>query len=407
MTTKAALFYVALLLLLPGGTIRAATWQDRLLSLSGNAAIIVEDIHGHRLLSHQSDQPFIPASTIKLATAICALKVMPNNFHYPTGVYLDRSKNLYLKGYGDPSLTSDELAQLAKEILLHRISSVNDIILDSTFFSSNLHIDGRSKTKNPYDAANGALLANYNTIKVRKLKNGRLESAEPQTPLTEITPLLVGKLGPGVQRINLSAYPKLAVLYVGYLLKEFLKQNGIAVRGDIRSGNIPADMTPIFTHLSAKNLRDNIREMLKYSNNFIANQLFLTTGAYVYGTPATVEKGRNVLTNCLRRNFGWKKFHIEEGSGLSRRTKVTANEMLRLLRAFERDSQLLPLERKLYRAKTGTLHGVSNMVGYLSIPDNGSYRFVILVNDPKATYHTKFRLAQVIYDGLRNKHSQN
>ena len=283
---------------------------------------------------------------------------------------------------------------------------MNDIILDNSYFDSAIVIDGMEQSANPYDALNGALLANFNTINIRKLKNGRIVSAEPQTPLTKIAESLAKKLRPGAHRINLGNNPEKAKRYVGELLAEFLKKKGVYISGVVRPARTPSSAELIYRHESSKDLEEILGGMLDFSTNFTANQLFLALGAQQVGPPATVEKGIEVLTHFLKNNVGWNDFQVREGSGLSKLTRVTPRQMVKLLRYFESNRNLLPLKDKVFLAKTGTLNGANTYAGYFPLPNGHSARFAILVND-NVPYDTKFKLARMLYAGLHGNGTAN
>jgi D-alanyl-D-alanine carboxypeptidase/D-alanyl-D-alanine-endopeptidase (penicillin-binding protein 4) len=146
-------------------------------------------------------------------------------------------------------------------------------------------------------------------------------------------------------------------------------------------GSIPATAKILFRHRSPLTLGEIVKNMLEYSTNFTANQLFLVLGAKKHTTPATVQKGQQVMHTCLEQKLGWRDFHIEEGSGLSRKNRVSAAQMTDLLKSFERYSFLMPTKNG-FMAKTGTLRGVSSLAGYLDLGGRlGTARFCILIND--------------------------
>jgi D-alanyl-D-alanine carboxypeptidase/D-alanyl-D-alanine-endopeptidase (penicillin-binding protein 4) len=124
--------------------------------------------------------------------------------------------------------------------------------------------------------------------------------------------------------------------------------------------------------------------MLRYSNNFTANQLFLTLGAHSSGYPATVEAARKVLQQQLTVLYGDgfgnepQSLFMLEGSGLSREQRSSAAGMMRILEVFKPNAELLAETNGVLR-KSGTLTGVYNFAGYISGPD-GLYPFVILTN---------------------------
>ncbi len=374
-------------------------WQQLAVAAAGHAAILVEEGSGRVLLASHADEAMIPASILKVATSSCALDTLPANFRFPTAFYYSHKGSLYVKGYGDPAFVSEEMPRIVQALASRGIRQIHKIILDDTFFAPGIQIDGQSKSLNPYDAMNGALIANFNTIMVRKLPNGTVVSAEPQTPMTALTTELARALPRGAGRINLSRMPEQSVLYVGHLLRAFLQQGGIPVLAEIKRGKVPHQLQPTYIHYSSKLLADDLQNLLEFSNNFMINQIFLAMGAEKFGAPATVEKGVRVVTECMHR-LGWKNFAIREGSGLSRDNRVTAIDMMRLLRSFEGRQNLLPIKEGL-RAKTGTLQGVSSLIGYFQSPSNHHYRFVIIINDPHTTYEHKFKVAKIITAGLQ------
>lgn len=392
-------FYCLILLPAKPASAQNPDWQAKAVSTAGNAAILVEDMNGKIIMSHQASTPLIPASIMKVATSYCALSTLPQGFHFPTAFY-SVGKTLYVKGYGDPSLTSEELSAISENLRNKGLREIDKIILDDSFFSASIKIDGQSRTLNPYDAHNSALLVNFNTIKVRVTGDKQVLSGEPQTPMTPLTTQMAQGLRPGTHRINLAANPERAVLYAGYLLREFLIQEGLNVKENVSKGKVPTDLKPVYVHLSSKSLEDNVRDLLEYSSNIIANQVFLGMGAHVHGAPANVEKSLNVLRDCLSNKVGWKDFSVAEGSGLSRQNKVTAAQMMQLLRKFSSYENLLPVKDNIFRAKTGSLTGVSSLAGAFTTPNGKKYRFVVIINDPKASYNSKFQVSKIIYNGL-------
>jgi D-alanyl-D-alanine carboxypeptidase/D-alanyl-D-alanine-endopeptidase (penicillin-binding protein 4) len=206
-------------------------------------------------------------------------------------------------------------------------------------------------------------------------------SAEPQTPLTPLARQAGLKLSRGkTDRVNLSSDWKVGVQYGGELLAAFLKKHGVSGAMQVKRGSLTLSAKQIFRHRSPQTLEQISQAMLKYSTNFTANQIFLTLGIHRFGEPATVEKSQLAMRECLVDGVGWQDFHVEEGSGLSRKNKVTAQQMTDLLRGFERYRFLLP-EQQGFLAKTGSLRGVNSLAGYFYLPGDGNpLRFSILIN---------------------------
>ena len=91
-----------------------------------------------------------------------------------------------MKGYGDPFLVSEELDLIVAALKKKGVKKVSAIVTDTSYFASNLYVDGRSQTDNPYDAPLSALAANFNTVAFKRTKKGAIVIAEKQTPITPL-----------------------------------------------------------------------------------------------------------------------------------------------------------------------------------------------------------------------------
>jgi D-alanyl-D-alanine carboxypeptidase/D-alanyl-D-alanine-endopeptidase (penicillin-binding protein 4) len=291
---------------------------------------------------------------------------------------------------------SEEFPLIVGQLKKLGLKKVNQVILDESYFEE-VKIPGVSASLNPYDALNSALSANFNTINVIKTKSGEVESAEPQTPVTELTKTLAAKAPMGKSRINLAAYPSDSLLYVGYLLKAFLDKEGVSVQGPIQKGKVTSVSKLYYTHFSSKSLPQVVQAMLKFSTNFITNQLFLVMGAEKMGAPANLAKGKKVMTDFLKLKLGSSDFNIEEGSGISRQNKMSAKQLVKILKAFEPYKSLMPEKMNGILAKTGTLNGVSCLAGYFDSSQYKDIHFAILLNQAGAN---REKIASLLYQYL-------
>jgi len=216
--------------------------------------------------------------------------------------------------------------------------------------------------------------------------DGKLTSGELQTPLTNLARELGAQLTPrDEQRINLGDNPVAGLRQAQQLFQYFLKESGITVSdNDFYREAVTDEWTLFYQHLSSRSLRDNLDGLLRYSNNFIANQLFLTLGAQTSGYPATSAATRTVLQQQLAELYG-DSFGSDpqfllmlEGSGLSREQRVSGAGMMHILEVFKPYADLMPEAGGVLR-KSGTLTGVYNFAGYIRGPA-GLYPFVILTN---------------------------
>jgi D-alanyl-D-alanine carboxypeptidase/D-alanyl-D-alanine-endopeptidase (penicillin-binding protein 4) len=336
---------------------------------------ILAAIHNHRLL--------VPASTLKLITALAALHYLGETYRFPTDFYTSQDGDLIVKGYGDPLLISEQLDVIARH-LAGQVQRVDDLVLDDSYFSYPIVVPGRNHSVEPYDAPNGALCVNFNTVSFEH-RNGRWMSAEPQTPLLPSTIAKIKASGLTAGRITLAADRNESLRYAGELLNYFLGQAGIATSGTITFGRVePQKDTLLWRYYSNKQLTDVIAELLEYSNNFIANQLLLAMGAREYRPPADLARGVRALRRYYGSVLGLKNGFLAEGSGISRRNHVSAQIMMFILKKFAPYHRLMRHQgRQFY--KTGTLNGIHTRVGYLSAHGGGLYRFVVMVNTPGKT----------------------
>ncbi|VVS95482.1 D-alanyl-D-alanine carboxypeptidase/D-alanyl-D-alanine-endopeptidase [Desulfoluna spongiiphila] len=338
----------------------------------------------HRVVySQHPDTLSVPASTLKIATALLAFETLGEAYRFPTDAALTEDRILYLKGYGDPLLTSEVIEKyagmVAKELGASGIDSISGIRVDDTYFDR-ITIPGViSRSHQPYDAPNGALCANFNTVNYRRAKNGGLISAEPQTPLLPFVAKRIPPNAPG-GRIRLS--PAESRLYAGHLFGWFLQKRGIKVTGTVAP--LPVPKGPfLYTRrlLSPWTLAEAVNKLMAFSNNFMANQIFLASGAHAEGTPATLEKGRSAFCHVMTRLITHCPA-VVEGSGISRQNQLTARTMDALLEQFAPYAPLLHTEGGV-RYKTGTLNGVSTRAGYITAPTGRAYRFVIFTHRAK------------------------
>lgn len=353
-----------------------------------NAGIILADDQGKILYARNSEKQYVPASTLKILTGLAAIHILGDGYHFPTHYYYDEKlKNIYIKGYGDPVFTSEVIKDLSDDIILRtKIKELHHIIIDQSYFSKRIDIPGRGDSLNPYDAPVGALCANFNTIMFQwdnQMK--RFISGEPQTPLLDFSHEEIIKTNLKQGRIILS--PQQSYLYPGLLLKYFLEKKMVPVTGSVLIKDLSLKEKPPHNFLSPHELKTVIQKLLQYSNNFIANQLFLSMGAKTYGEPATLEKGVKAVGEFTQHRLKLDTLVIDEGSGLSRSNRISPVQMLQILKSFKPYLGLMKYEEDEY-FKTGTLTNVRTRAGYLLGKDDRVYPYVIMVNEKNFGYES-------------------
>ena len=363
-----------------------------------NDSILVADAGGHTVLAKNADKNLIPASILKIYTSLVALHYLGDDYRFPTEFYLDKQSNLKIKGYGDPLLISEAIAKLSKvlSVLLKNTQPLNNLILDDSFFQQPLTIPGITSSPQPYDAPNGALCANFNTVNFKRTSQGYV-SAEPQTPLLPFAIKKIKASGLNQGRIVLSHDKNEITVYAGKLFQYFLEKEGVSFKGKIKLGRINHKIDRlIFRYDSSSSLMEIVAKLLEHSNNFTTNQLLIATGAEIIGSPGTLDKGVAIAADYAKEMLGIEDMKIAEGSGISRDNRISAIQMLEILQEFLPYHYLMRREgREFY--KTGTLYGISTRAGYIKRANGEFYRYVIMLNSPgKSTNSLILRLLRIL-----------
>lgn len=363
---------------------------SRALALPKTSLMLEEG--GRVSIARQADRPMVPASTMKILTALAAIQRWGMGHRFHTDFYTSADGWLWVKGYGDPYLVSEELDLIVRSLRRKGIRSVAGIGTDDGLFAPRLHISGRSSTNNPYDAPVTALAVNFNTVAVVN-KGGRVRSAESQTPLTPMARKFGERLGPGKHRVNLKER-EAALRYFGELLTAKLETAGIGVNGGLRTGPVPARAERVYRHANSRDLRAVLTSMLEYSNNFIANDLFVLLSERGSADGLDMAGAQRAAMRWAEETFGWRGHRIEDGAGLSRGNRLSARQLLDAVKAFAPYRNLLPKQNERVVAKTGTLKGVSCYAGF--VKRNGRWEpFSLLINQQVA-YNLRLQVADTL-----------
>jgi serine-type D-Ala-D-Ala carboxypeptidase/endopeptidase (penicillin-binding protein 4) len=392
------LFAIALLLLPIPVLADIAELKEKVATMAPSGIVLVVDRDGNELIAQNVDQPFVPASVTKIVTAWLAMAVLGGDYRFETRFYLDDKRVLYVRGGGDPFLISEELAPMAVDLVAAiGKEPINGMVLDASYYPANLRIPGIEETNNSYNALNSALAVNFNTIGAVR-KGDKITPAEPQTPLTPLAIAQYKARGPkGNGRISLSQDPAVSLQYAGELIAAFIEQAGGSLKGKITTGKVPEGLKPVYVHRQSRTLAQILAEMLKASNNYTANQVFLEIGAHRFGGPVSLEKSLKVANEMLAGQGLSKDIHIVEGSGISRDDRFTARGLAKVLALFAPNADLLHGHDGGLN-KTGTLDGVRTLAGYADTANHGRVRFVIALtgNDSEL----RFKVLHTIAAGL-------
>ncbi len=368
-----------LLALLVSNTAQAAI-ADTVARLGGaDGVVLVVDSAGQVLASHNEGKVFTPASTLKVMTTLLAAEHLGLDNRFETDFFVVDDL-LLVRGKGDPYLVSEELDAVAAE-LAPKLKGIElaGVAVDDSWFEAGIVVPGVTSTTEPYDALNSATAVNFNTIHV-VVKGGVVSSAEEQTPLTPLATEVAKRQGvQGTNRINIGKSPQDSRRYAAELIAAKLRGVGVAVGSKVGDGAVPEGAVPLHTHQNSRTIGEVCAAMLYYSNNYIANQVFLAVGAAVQGAPASLDKSVAVSAAFVESHPGLKGFVMVEGSGISYNNQATSAAFAHALELFEPHKALLRVQHDA-ASKTGTLTVTKSVVGYADTKEHGMVRFVVSLN---------------------------
>lgn len=380
-------------------------------------------------------QDFTPASVTKITTAAAVLNRLGPSFKFQTtlwssGAVSEHTLNgdLILKGGGDAGFVSETMWYLVNEFRRSGITKIKgDLVVDDTDFDKIRNDPSRDpeRVDRAYDAPVGAMSFNWNSINIfiRPTSVG----AAPQVTLDPIDngfkvdnkAKTVNKTGNNLevsrvgQRIVVRGtigllQPEVAVYknidepgeWAGAALKSFLEQRGIQVTGEVKLGKKP-ETAKLLAKAESKPVAQHVADMMKFSNNFVAEMLTKNLAAQNGTTPANLEEGMKLIRGNLDdMGIESKRFSLVNPSGLSRRNKIKPADLAlvlvqaqknfpwfaEFLSSFPLSGQDGTLKRRMkdsegwVRAKTGNLNGVVALAGYAGRKDGRVYAFSFIFN---------------------------
>ena len=420
------------------------------LSRASVAVQVVRVSDGVEVLGVDADVPMLPASTTKLVTAAAALDALGPSFTFTTDVYVDGpivggvlKGNLYLRGGADPTLTSERLWRIARDIKLEGISSVEgDVVYDESYFTEGYRIPAWDATEDfergvTYAAPIGALASDFGAVTLVVRPGAEVGAAAvvelgaPAKGYIRVTNRAVTARDGSRSRITIErtvhsdhiqytiegtlardASPRrdrrtvadptaLTMAVFGNVLEEV----GVAVRGAARRGGVPEKGARRVHRLYSPPLSSVLADTNKYSSNFMAEMVLRTMGAELRGAGST-DAGIDVVRAYLDRlGVAPSDYVIRNGSGLSRETRMSPGVLTAVLLHMATDRRVgaefvasLSIAGRdgtlgtrmsevagLVRGKTGTLSGVHCVAGYAYGADGEMYAYAFLVNDVRGS----------------------
>ena len=412
-------------------------------------------------LAYRVDAAMNPASVMKLVTTYASLQTLGGNFRWRTQVLRDGrllpqgvlDGNLIIQGGGDPYLTYPRVQELLAQVQAAGIRHIRgDLIIDRSMFKLSERdpaaFDG--KPSRPYNASPDGLLLNFKVLEFnfKPISGGRAEVAmQPPLAGVQIPSTVATSSGPcGDASVALGAdlsdplniafngsYPvscgRTSVYYAYYaqpqayalraLTGMWLAAGG-SINGNTREGLTPRSAKRILTYRSPA-LRDVIVHINKYSNNVMAQQLFLSAPSLSgrKRRPSTWAQSQKWVGSWWQRHMhGSRAPVLENGSGLSRKERISAAALSTLLQHAAHSPEFDDFAQSLAiagvdgtvakmrvrdadnsalgqaRLKTGTLDTAKAVAGYVIGRSGQLYSVVGMVN------HSRAPAAQEALDAL-------
>ncbi|WP_246013176.1 D-alanyl-D-alanine carboxypeptidase/D-alanyl-D-alanine endopeptidase [Pigmentiphaga humi] len=426
----------------------AAAWAATGLPESA-LSLVVERMDGTRLLAVNAGQPRNPASVMKLVTTFAALDSLGPAYVWRTQLLVDPgttigadgtlSGPLYLRASGDPQFRLEDLWQLLRELRVRGVRRIPELVVDRSVFGP-VAIDPGAfdgDPSRPYNASPDAWMVGFGAVRLLFTPDPRTrqwhvsldpqlpgvkveggvkwsDQACPGAPSVQTEPFLTssgvslrlsGTVAGGCGEFSLYRLALSQPRHAEAVFRVLWQEMGGSMQGRVREGRVPGDAVLFAVHDSAP-MAEVVRQINKLSNNVMARLLLLALGAGYEPGPATVASGGRAVDDILAaRGLRFPELMLDNGSGLSRNGRISADSLARLLGAAWR-SPVMPefvsslaisgvdgtVRRRLRNSeaagmahlKSGSLRDVRALAGYALGASGQRYTVVSLVNDEKA-----------------------
>jgi len=426
---------------------------------TAHMSVMVEKISPTRevLYAYNEDRLLIPASIMKVVVSAASLDYYGPNFAFKTEILASKKPNwngvingnIYIKGWGDPGLTHEDIENAAHFLAQTGVKMVQgNVVYDDSFFDRE---GPKPNLIKKFYAPPSALCINRNTIsciitdthprrlapsvttayvkfnasrvRISSSKEIGYINARYQANGAGDTYTFTGTATEGTIAKNLLTFlVSNPALYAATLFKESLERNGIE-SNQIIDDETPKKAVSLYT-INGKPLSNIIQTMNHDSDNVIAETLSKGLGAHLYAAPGTRWKGARYLRSFVQKNIpGTESWVIFDGSGLSPENRVTARGMNGVLkwtfnhatlRSAMVDSlarqgytdhykEFTPDEKFVVLIKTGTLpqSGVNSSTGYIhNLETDEWYAYTIIGNLPSKYSLQRGRLTNPILKAI-------
>ncbi len=429
------------------------------------AAWVVQDANtGEVLYARDPEALLNPASNAKVLTTLAALSFLGPDFRFKTQLIGDGDfkagslTTLTLKGFGDPSFSTERLEEMVRDLRAKGVKSVQRVQVDQTYFDLGEYPgwseDFRRGEARFVDKV-GALILDQNQMEVVVTPGdsvGDPAQVNLNPPLTAFfcdgeiltrgrkSQVSIHNNGGGFEGLRLAVAGTIPAgaapqsyrvacenpgQLAGMRLVDMLQQHGIEAPRQFSLAAAPAK-GKVLVEEKSTTLSEVLTVINKKSDNFLAEQLAKVLGAEYAGAPGTTAKGmRAIFRELHATGVDTKGIYMENGSGLSRNTRIKVNTLVgalqqvydnpRLGRDFIASLSVLGVDGTLRRrfrntdlagrffGKTGTLRAVTSLSGY-AFPSSGqgekAFIFSYIINGSGKEFWQQKQLMQEVLELL-------
>ncbi|MGX9353266.1 D-alanyl-D-alanine carboxypeptidase/D-alanyl-D-alanine endopeptidase [Shimia sp. W99] len=387
---------------------------------------------GEVLESHGAETGLPPASVTKALTALYALETLGPDYRFKTrlvaaGTLSNGVLNgdLVLSGGGDPTLDTNGLAELARQLKAAGVREVTGrFLVWGGVLPRVVRIDDKQPDHAGYNPSVSGLSLNYNRVHF-EWKRGAKDYAvtmdarsDRYRPAVTVARMKIANrdlpvytfkqvngvdhwtvarsaLGKGGARWLPMRQPE---LYAGEVMRTLARSHGIVLKQAKMTSGAPQGAT--LATLSSDPLRDILKGMLKYSTNITAEMVGMMASRARGAQFSDIRGSADAMNLWAAQTLDMAHAALVDHSGLGEDSRMRASELVQVLSRAERQQVLRPILKDVrlrgkngkvdkfhplkVQAKTGTLHFVSGLAGYVSAPGDSELAFAIFVADTSA-----------------------
>jgi len=401
-----------------------------------NTSFMAIDLSANRIIERFNEDLKLPiASVTKMVTAQYVVENFDLNNKFRTDFFIDGTfkegvlnGDIYLKGYGDPTLTTDNLEKISndfKELGIREVTG--NLFYDDTYLPNLSFINKNQLPQYAYNPGLGAINLNENRILFKWKKkenlqydlylyakgitaNGKVSNIiintdnnlgnvykynykeETSTEVWSVNKRILGRRGSRWLPVRNGPF------YAAQVFKDLLSQKDIRIK-KIRKRKVPAGIELFKTHFSKK-LSHILLDTLKHSKNMISEVLGLQISRSKREELYSLDQSGILMTKWFRKFIKSQSSLFINHSGLTSGSFSTAADFRRFLVKDEVKAGLMPILKTIpiytskgkrralgnisVKGKSGTMHYIRGLSGYICIDGKPRIGFAIFSADLSA-----------------------